>query len=75
MSEMKELRDLLTEVMKEIAVNEVHLSNKVENLEFSKQLTALEARIEKKFSNIYIKVAALSGIIGGAAGKIIGHLV
>lgn len=68
MSEMKELKDLLQEVKTEIAVNEVHLSNKVEKLDLSKQITALEARIEKKINNLYLKMATLSGIIGGGTG-------
>lgn len=68
MSEMKELRDLLQEVIKEIAVNEVHLSNKVEKLDLSEQLTAMESKLNEKINKLSYRWYALSGIIGGGTG-------
>lgn len=68
MSEMKELRDLLQEIKTEIAVNEVHLSNKVEKLDLSKQIAELEAKLNERINNIYYKVATLACIIGGGTG-------
>lgn len=59
---------LLEQIKSEIAINEVYLEGKVDKTVFIQTIADLEKSFEAKHNKLLLKVAAISGIVGGGAG-------